>query len=354
MAKRKSPTDSAARERLVVFAQRGGITLVIGAGVSIARRVPDWESLARRIWAAAFGRRRSPWEAADATKSPTRVPQFLPIIFELAYRKMGEAEFLEALRENLYSKVRYPGDDKRFKWSNETLAVLARLIVQEHRRGSRRRIKAIITLNCDDLIEQAVNTVAGRAKPRMYEQIVSPVARSTHSLWDGLGRRPPISLYHIHGFVPSNHTIRYQYDYSDMLVFTDAQYWSTSAAGSTFANRIMTSALSESRCVFVGLSMTDLNLLRWFAVRTIETDRELEATRKTATWRRQERFFDLQFRRHFWIRPPSDDPTGFVSDFLSMRGVKSVAIDSWKGSDFQMLMNECFPESPGTGDDLSD
>lgn len=332
------------RASLIRRTKRGGITLVIGAGVSLSRGVPDWETLAGRLWVEAFGKKRSPWQTPDAAHSPTRVPQFLPIIFELAYRKMGETRFLDALRKNLYSNVRYPGDDKGFKRSHESLAVLARLILQEHKRAGERRIDRIITLNCDDLVEQAVNAVAGLVRPRLAEQIAWPVARGTHSQWEGVHHQPPISLYHIHGFVPSNHTVRYKNYYGHMLVFTDVQYWSTSAAASSFANRVMASALSESRCVFVGLSMTDINLLRWLAMRTIERDRDFEVTKKAkgGELRAQKTFFDVVFQRHFWIRPPSDDPTGFVSEFLRLRGVQSVAIDSWAGRDFLELIEECF------------
>jgi len=238
VTKSKALADSSVRTRLVARAQRGGITLVIGAGVSLSRGVPNWESLAKLLWVQAFGKRRSPWETFDAARSPRQVPQFLPIIFELAYRELGETMFLEALRKNLYSKVRYPGDDQDFNRSNESLAVIARLIVQEYKRASNRRIDAIITLNADDLIEQAVNTVAGLSRPPPEREIVRVVARPTHSHLGGPLRRP-IPVYHIHGFVPSNHTAHYGKYFDHMLVFTDTQYWSTSAAGSTFANRVI-------------------------------------------------------------------------------------------------------------------
>src|SRR5262249_48726949 len=128
------------RTRLVASAQRGGVTLVIGAGVSLSRRVPTWEELAKRVWTAAVGRRRSPWRTADEAHSPRHVPQFLPIIFELAYRKLGEAKFVEALRQHLYARVRYPAQNRRFAESDESLAVIARLLVQEYARAGRRRI----------------------------------------------------------------------------------------------------------------------------------------------------------------------------------------------------------------------
>jgi len=336
--------DVPARTRLVAQAQRGGVTLVVGAGVSLPRGVPNWEVLAQRLWGEAFGQRPSPWEASDPAHSPRQVPQALPIVFELAYRKLGEAAFLEALQKHLYSNARYPGDDKRFKRSAESLAVFARLILQEHNRNSKRRIDAVITLNADDLIEQAVNAVAGIDKPQPGQEIAWVVARGTHSHSGGSPRRRPMPIYHIHGFVPSNHTVQYGKYFDHMLVFTDAQYWSTSAAGSTFANRVIASALSESRCIFAGLSMTDINLLRWLAMRTLEMDRDLQAIRHVSGGAIiQQGIVGHGFRRHFWIRPSSDDPTGFVSEFLNLRGVESVAIGSWAGRGLQTLLEECFP-----------
>ena len=346
MKKSKLRAAESPRASLINRARRGGITLVVGAGVSISRGVPDWESLAKRLWVEAFGKRRSPWQTPDAAHSPTRVPQFLPIIFELAYRKMGEVKFLETLNKNLYSKARYPGDDKGFKQSNESLAVIARLLLQEREeRESKRRIDAVITFNADDLIEQAVNAMADFGGRRRFRNpIVLPIARGTHSHLGQGDLRNTIPIYHIHGFVPSNHTVRYGKYYDHMLVFTDVQYWSLSVAASAFANRITASALSEGRCIFIGLSMTDINLLRWFAMRAIEKDRDFEAVRNAPGSRNQEMVFGAGFQRHFWIRPPSDDPTGFMSEFLSLRGVQSVAIDSWAGPDFQALMEKCFSQ----------
>jgi len=59
-----------------------------------------------------------------------------------------------------------------------------------------------------------------------------------------------------------------------MLVFTDLQYWSSSARASSFANRIMSAALSEGQCLFIGVSMKDTNLLRWLALRSLDREHD--------------------------------------------------------------------------------
>jgi hypothetical protein len=339
------------RERLIASSHRGGVTLVIGAGVSLSRGLPNWEELAEKLWRAAFGRRRSPWQTADESHSPRHVPQFLPIIFELAYRQLGERKFIEALQKHLYAGARYPSKDRKFKQSDETLAVLGRLLVQEYRRAGRRRIDAVITFNVDDLIEQAVAVMSGVENPSFDKELVRVVARPTHSFLGGPARRP-IPLYHVHGFVPSNHMVRHGLHFDHMLVFTDTQYWATSGATATFANRILSSALGEGRCVFIGLSMTDINILRWLALRAIERDRDGQQAGEGKEAERQARFLDLGFRRHFWVRPASNDPTGFVTEFLGLRGVMGVDIESWAGGDFRALMEACFPpdkENPEPG-----
>lgn len=333
-------SKSAARQNMISMARRGGITLVLGAGVSIPRGIPNWEYLARAMWKQAFGKTRSPW----AGKSSPEITQFLPIVFELVYRELGEQEFIRILKQNLYARASYPGREKNFKAMSESLAVVARTILQEHRRRGERRIDSVITLNADDLIEQAVCAVAGiKTKTQFWKQSVfRSVARSTHFDSGGhTNRRIPI--YHIHGFLPSGRLPNQRrYDY--MFVFTDAQYWSTSASALTFANRVMSWALSEGRCMFIGLSMTDINLLRWLALRTLERDRDLaEMLRDPRVSPGSVHVMRREFERHSWIRPRSDDPSGFISKFLRLRGIEAVEIKSWPGESFRRLLAECFP-----------
>lgn len=327
------------REALIERTQRGGITLVVGAGVSVPRNVPNWENLAKTMWKTAFGEKQSPWEGGET--SPKALPQFLPIVFELVYRKLGEEAFAEALRKNLYTKtVRYPRDDEKFESSSESLAVLGRLLIQEFEREQGRRIDAVITLNADELLEQAVITLVNRkAKGKYPGHPFHVIGMSTHR---DLGRQKKrrIPIYHVHGFIPQRPGF---FDFKYMLVFTDHQYWSTSASALTFANRIVSWALSESCCVFVGLSMTDINLIRWLALRALEFERDVTE----AVESHDDAVGNIlhTFSRHFWIRPRSADPTGFLSWFMRLRGIESVGIGEWKGNTFQKLIEECFPRA---------
>ena len=253
---------------------------------------PIGEYLARVMWAKAFGEVRSPLDAGRP--SLREVSQCLPIVFELVSRRLGEKEFIEALRENLYANVKYPDRDSSFMKSSESLAVLARLMVQEHKRKEGCRIDAVVTLNADDLLERGVRSLAPETA---FAKLRHSDNRALHTFAPGGLRLIPV--YHIHGFLPAR---RKQEKESDQrLVFTDTQYWSTSASSLTLANRVMASALSESWCIFIGLSMTDINLLRWLALRTYERDLDLFEVNKNSHFSEAEQPY----------MPRLDDTSGF-------------------------------------------
>jgi|HubBroStandDraft_6_1064221.scaffolds.fasta_scaffold20470_3 hypothetical protein len=461
------------RVQLIRATRRGGITLVLGAGISMPRGIPDWNTLAKRIWQDVFKDKADPWSQHKLGSSPQELPQFLPIIFELAYQRLGESRFLEILKGHLYAQAKCPFQDPSFAQSKESLAVLGRLMVAEHKRGAGRRITSVVTLNADDFIEQAVASVCGVKDEFRQTDVVGAINRSTHRLLVPAPKEP-IPIYHVHGFLPSDlwHEGKGP---KHMLVFTDLQYWSTSATGSSFANRVVSSALSEGQCVFIGVSMRDINLLRWLALRTLDRERDqidfsqgrllrnIDSGIQNQMWELQDRLvktqhslqdpllsrvraiekafrtadmsdavypfqggaaigelldltndiqeslklhvsvqprssdrksskrraatlgqvrllrqiarlttnqvhellellnsvrtiivnpmgsasrsLDANFRRHFWIRPSSIDPSGFLSEFLSeLRGVRSVEIDDWRGNSFANLIRSCFPK----------
>jgi len=355
------------RRQLISSATDGGVTLIVGAGVSMPRGIPDWNTLARSVWKHALKDFPNPWSRQPGS-SPKDLPQFLPIVFELAYQKLGEPAFFDLLKHHLYRTANFPFTDRTFPRLNESLAVIAQLLVAEHRRKGRRRIASVITLNADDFLEQAIARAAGVRGELSEAGIIGAITRSTHRILPSA----TIPIYHVHGFLPTDLWTTGQSP-RRMLVFTDLQYWATSATASSFANRIVSAALSEGKCIFVGVSMRDINLLRWLALRGLDRERDQAdfAQKRMLRWinnrspddpldandlfKRIEAFLDdpgtsksrsldANFNRHFWIRPASDDPSGFLSKFLyECRGVRSVDIGGWRGPSFRKLMAKCFP-----------
>ncbi|HET9451641.1 MAG TPA: SIR2 family protein, partial [Aggregicoccus sp.] len=268
-----------ARTALLEAGRKGGLTLVLGAGVSFEQRVPGWPALVRSLWEDTFPRRALP--AVDA------LPNLLPLALELVARERGEEDFARALHARLYRDVQVPTREALLQGGGGTLGALARALVREHARGARRRVVRVVSFNADDLLAEACRALAPPGSP----PLLKPLVRASHHPERGLGEQP-LPLYHLHGYLPRRTRragdaggARWHEEAPDALVFTDAQYWASVAEPMSFANRVMSFVLHDSRCVFVGLSMTDLNLLRWLALRAqeVEADKAAQFSRDTAS-----------------------------------------------------------------------
>jgi hypothetical protein len=101
-----------------------------------------------------------------------------------------------------------------------------------------------------------------------------------------------------------------------------------------------------------GLSMTDLNIIRWLAQDAIE--RSDDFRRLAAGWKdagEVEQRLGEELSRHYWIttEPPdarttSDERFGapVVRNTLSRRGVHCIDIPSWESIQFRAWWKACF------------
>jgi hypothetical protein len=365
-----------ALQRLVENAVQGGITLVVGAGVSFSRNLPSWQSLVEETWSAHFGRQKLPWKLSAADEEALeqlaqngshaehlqslrkRLAAASPLAFQMAFELIEEKleskfpqrsglEFAGALRKLLYR-------DEAAATQNDTLAVLAAVLRQEQARDAS-RIQRVITFNVDDLLEREVQGEASYRK----QPIIWPISRaSNHPRRErGAHSRPPIPVYHLHGFLPKK-LRAWHLAAPDTLIFTDAQYWASCASPLSFANKIMSHALHDSHCVFIGLSMTDINILRWLGIRFNEIcdDKRQQFKQKTAgggtARNRRVGSAEKEIRaaqrkaigRHYWIRT-EDSADWLFKTFFLRRGVASIIIPTWKPPAFETLMRQCFPPS---------
>jgi len=133
-----------------------------------------------------------------------------------------------------------------------------------------------------------------------HELVSQPTFGPDAMYYEGNGESATVSakipIVHAHGFLchpeernfptysSSNGAGREpSYDAPNMLVFRDLDYWRMTANPTSFANHTLLDALTTTRCIFVGLSFKDINLLRWIGT--------LAAERADA-WRRR---WDLHF-----------------------------------------------------------
>jgi hypothetical protein len=220
------------------------------------------------------------------------------------------------------------------------------VVVDVHDRGPAWRVVRVVTFNADDMLEQAVHAAAG-ARDSSSSPILKVIARASQHPRHSGGR--PIPVYHVHGYLPQRASAPWHEPAPDALVFTDAQYWASSASPHSYANRVMATALHDSHCVFLGTSMSDVNVLRWLAYRAneIRIDKAVQfAMRPEASVAGARRATLRALGRHYWIRTAGCDPTGFVARCMELRGIRSVTIPGWRGGALRELLSACFPEAP--------
>lgn len=326
---------------LVSDTHLGGISLVLGAGISMVRGLPSWADLVRRACQQVdFRPKGIAWP--DDKNSATPDPLLLRIALEEVEHRLrskfkrhknptleARKEFALILRRELYAKVAAEGQD--------SLRAISEALRADQARHARRIVR-VITLNADDLLESEAN--AGHDPEQ--DPVLWPLARAHHHprRARGANGRAPIPIYHLHGYLPRDNRREAQ----DSLVFTDAQYWACAANPLSMANSVFAHALHDSHCLFIGLSMTDMNIHRWLASHAIN----LEHTKLSAqAWDDQPgmsstspRSLRKSLRRHFWVRPASPS-VAMLEQHLLRRGVVGVAINNWN-DDFRALMEAAF------------
>lgn len=219
-APKMGPADRMARD-----AQRGMVTLVLGAGVSMPRGVPGWRDLAADLLFSTTGQRprwltshQEDWDNLNEARALLRGklpdafverlaldagephPLALPMVFErveaeLARTRDGnvdedvDSSFAGLLRSAMYENL------KRTR-RQDTLRVLAHLLRSEQQR-KKPRIARVITFNADDLLEREVHAGLDAEEP----PVVWVLARASHHPTPngGAGGQPPIPVYHVHG-----------------------------------------------------------------------------------------------------------------------------------------------------------
>lgn len=254
--------------------------------------------------------------------------------------------FADLLRKALYRGL--PRGSHRGTKPNDTLSLIAQAVRKSAMSDEHQRLIAqVITFNVDDLLELEVNAGCRRRIPYAL-----PIYRA--SALRPLPSRRAIGIYHLHGFIPMKPS---QYPHlmedswidniqlpAESLVFSDEQYWRTVGNPSGFASRVFSGALSGS-CLFIGLSMTDLNIIRWLAQDAIE--RSDDFRRMASGWSDptevEYNIFE-ELSRHYWITPRKSEgqdmrqePIGerVLRSTLDRRGVTCIDIPSWESREFQ-------------------
>jgi hypothetical protein len=221
-----------------------GVTLVLGAGVSVSCAAPSWAELLLRLHNLATSKQWSVDLSGLSEVYSESVAADGPLIsarLAVAGADDQSDEFRTQLRAEIYRGVE---PNRR----SDLVAQLARLAqCCEGRAG----IKSVLTYNYDVLLEEEFDQLG-----RGYRRLDRNDRGSSHG----------IEIRHVHGFLG-----RSKLDH-EWVVLTERAYHSEYASPFSWSNVVQLNAFRESSCLFVGLSMTDPNLRRM-----------LEAARQSAT-----------------------------------------------------------------------
>jgi len=236
------------------------LTLFLGAGISMDYGVPSWPDLVLKMLYDQAGNAqgfKSLWPhylralASWMTDYFDYNPLVLARLIENEIRKRhpgdpkgANVEFVNRLREHLYSSHEEPAGDTSLK-------AVARMV---KRARLNKNIAAVFTFNFDDLLEQEL------------VRLKVPVT----SMSKGSRLKPgEVNIIHPHGFVPRASIGGGLKE----LVFTEDNYHSLTSTTFHWALTEIVAHLRQHRALFIGLSMSDPNLRRLLDASRFPKDR---------------------------------------------------------------------------------
>ncbi len=212
----------------------GEITMFVGAGVSTESELPSWDGLVRQLLLAAESETglsdedRELWVEAVVAQGPLAAAAIARAHYP------DDVAFRQALRAALYGgrppKHFLPG------------ALAGQIAWLKKQLGPRLRL---VTANYDGLLEAAL--LEAGLNPVAYVQNRSePAGKAV--------------VWHLHGRLMRNRADT-AWARDGRLVLTEGDY--ALSTNATWPEGFVAKCLEESLCVFIGLSMTDPNFIRW-------------------------------------------------------------------------------------------
>lgn len=225
--------SSASLDSLMRAHSSNSLTLMLGAGVSRDSKLPSWPELVVQL--------------TEEIMTTTELSDVKNHLLASSLTEIRKVRFLESqarafrlvIRDCLYKDY---NDDS----VNSVLDAVVDYISAEI---AANRTQKIITYNFDDLLERKLGRIGHREK-------ISPIysdetCRSAKSL---------IQIYHPHGYIPHDGSLDELLQ--SMLVFSELQYHTEYFNQDSWNGLVQTQALTQSTCLFIGMSLSDPNIRR--------------------------------------------------------------------------------------------
>ena len=211
----------------------GNLSLFCGAGISYDSGIPTWnallKSLLREVYADNHDVPDIDIRLANIFQNRINVS---PLILAQYLKTLLGKKFSETVRDTLYKNC----NDK-----NTTIDAISELSRQKR---NKKPLKAIITFNFDDLIQEKL--------------IVDKIEFKTIFTEGERYKEEEIPIYHPHGFLPRGRKLTSKNE----IVFSEDAYHSQFIDPFSWGNLVQLNHLNNSTCLFIGISLTDPNMRR--------------------------------------------------------------------------------------------
>lgn len=215
-----------------------GVVFFLGAGVSCALGLPDWNTLVFNLL-----QKRWDFQMPNVPESEVKEyvkhyssPTTLAAMIKNQYQE--DSQFIESIHNIFYEK-----EVDQNTLLNSPIGKIARKITKRST-----NTKAVITYNFDNFLEKAMGLIDCSNE---YEVIHAANENKVYQ-----GNKLPI--YHIHGYIP-------QENYKEIgtsIVFTEKEYHELYSDFYNWTNIVQTKYLMDYTCIFLGLSFSDPNQRR--------------------------------------------------------------------------------------------
>ncbi len=209
------------------------MTLFCGAGISYDAGIPTWNTLLKSLLKEVYS------DNTDVPDIDTRLANLFqkrinvsPLILAQYLKTLLGKKFTTTVRDTLYKNC----TDK-----SSTVDAISEL---SRPKRERKPLRAIITFNFDDLIEENL------AKEKIdFKCIFSEGERFTDK---------QIPIYHPHGCLPRKKNLTSKNE----IVFSEDAYHSQFIDPFSWSNLVQLNHLNNCTCLFTGISLTDPNMRR--------------------------------------------------------------------------------------------
>lgn len=233
--------------------QDGQFALILGAGVSCSAGIANWNKLINSLLISFLSKELenipsiSQLDISQISNRLTNIDASSALITARYLRKglcKGKDTKLDKTFKQEIKNSLYTLRDKKYPKDSNLIKEIVHLCIPK-RSGA--KIKAVITYNFDDLIEQEL-------KKQGIEFCSICTEDNTHSIEE-------LPIYHVHGFIPE-YEEHYNIKNGNAPIFSEEEYHQVYSTPYHWSNLIQLSYFREYTCLFIGLSMTDPNLRR--------------------------------------------------------------------------------------------